>query len=330
MLSKPARPPLSRLQQSASLRPYILSPTSECVMKKLFQRLFAPLAALLAFAPAAGTAANAPQAARPALWAVSDADTTVYLFGTIHLLPENYQWRTAKLDQAMGGSQQLVVETIVDDKNPQKLFQAMASLAFSPGLPPLADRVPAAKRAALIEAVKKSGFPPLALDKMETWAAAFILLGNQYRDMGLKGQEGVEMVLRSAFTSQGKPVGELETNVEQLGFFDRLPETAQRQLLEGAIDQSDDTREEFNQMLAAWARGDVKGIAKSFNRDLAASPALEQALLTTRNANWKRWIEQRMGQPGAIMVAVGAGHLAGRDSVIDLLKRDGYRVTRVQ
>jgi uncharacterized protein YbaP (TraB family) len=300
------------------------------MMKKLFQRLFAPVAALLAFGSAPAAAETAPPAAHPALWAVSDADTTIYLFGTIHLLPDHYQWRTAKFDQAVGSSQQLVVETIVDEKNPQKLFQAMASMAFSPGLPPLADRVAPDKRAALAEAIRKSGFPPQALDKMETWAAAFILLGNQFRDMGLKGNEGVEIVLRNTFASEGKPIGELETNVEQLGFFDRLPEEAQRQLLEGAIDQSNETKVEFNQMLASWARGDVKGIARSFNHDLAGSPALQQALLKTRNANWSRWIERRMAQPGALMVAVGAGHLAGKDSVIDLLKRDGYRVKRLQ
>jgi uncharacterized protein YbaP (TraB family) len=165
---------------------------------------------------------------------------------------------------------------------------------------------------------------------METWAAAFILLGNQFRDMGLKGNEGVETVLRDTFTSEGKPIGELESNLEQLSFFDKLPENAQRQLLEGAIDQSSETRNQFNAMLNAWVHGDVKAIAQSFNRDLAASPELQQALLKTRNANWKKWIEQRMAQPGAIMVAVGAGHLAGKDSVIDLLQRDGYRVHRLQ
>jgi uncharacterized protein YbaP (TraB family) len=246
------------------------------------------------------------------------------------LLPENYQWRTPKIDEAVGGSQQLVVETIVDEKNPVKLMNALASLAFSPGLPPLADRVPPAKRAALIEAVKKSGLPPQALDRMETWAAAFILLGNQFKDLGLKGQEGVEIVLRNSFTSQGKPVGELETNLEQLSFFDKLPESAQRQLLEGSIDGGASMTQEFHDMLAAWARGDVKGIAKSFNRDLAGSPELSQALIKRRNANWSKWIEQRMTQPGAVMLAVGAGHLAGPDSVIDLLKRDGYRVRRLQ
>jgi uncharacterized protein YbaP (TraB family) len=296
------------------------------MMRKLLHRLFAPLAALLAFSPAGA----ATPAARPALWAVSDADTTIYLFGTIHLLPDNYAWRSPKIDQAVGGSQQLVVETIVDDKNPQKLFQALASLAFSPNLPPLAARVAPEKRAALTEAVRKSGLPPQALDRMETWAAAFILLGNQFKDLGLKGEHGVEMVLRNAFSGQGKPVGELESNVEQLGFFDKLPEAAQRELLEGAIDQSGDMKTEFHEMLSAWARGDVKGIAKTFNRDLAGSPDLQRSLIKTRNANWSRWIEQRMTKPGAIMVAVGAGHLAGPDSVVDLLKRDGYRVRRLQ
>jgi uncharacterized protein YbaP (TraB family) len=275
-----------------------------------------------------------PQAAEakgaPALWSVSDADTTVYLFGTIHLLPEKYAWRTAKFDQAVAGSNELVLETIVDDKNPMKLIGILTRLGFSNGLPPILERVPPAKRAALTAAMAKAGIPPAAFDKMETWAAAFMLLGNQYKDLGLKGDQGVEQVLRSSFTSQGKPVGELETNSQQLGYFDTLSETAQRSLLEGAIEHPANMRQEFDAMLAAWVHGDVQAIAKDFNRDLSASPELKAALLSRRNANWSRWIEQRMTRPGSVLIAVGAGHLAGRESVLELLKRDGYKVERVQ
>jgi len=264
------------------------------------------------------------------LWQVSDADTSVYLFGTIHLLPENYRWRSAAFDQALNGSQELVVETIVDEKNPAKMMAALTSLAFSPGLPPLSERVPPAKRAALAAAVKKSGLPPQAFDRMETWAAAFMLLGIQFRDLGLKGGEGVETVLRTDFTAKGKPIGELETNAEQLGFFDKLPEGAQRQLLEGAIETGNSAQAELNAMLASWVKGDVKAIAKAFNRDLASSPELSDALIKRRNANWKKWIEARLATPGTTFVAVGAGHLAGSSSVISMLERDGYKVRRVQ
>lgn len=299
------------------------------MLKSLLRRVAGGLglSILLGAAPAE---AKARPIARPALWVVADADTTIYLFGTIHLLPENYQWRTAKFEQAVAGSQQLVVETIVDDKNPTKLMSALTSLAFSKGLPPIAERVPPAKRPALEAAIKKSGMPRTVFDQMETWAAAFMLLGNQFKDMGLKGGEGVETVLRSTFTGQNKPIGELESNVEQLGFFDRLSEKAQRDLLEGAIEQGGDTSKEFGRMLAAWERGDVARIAATFDRDLSGSPELQQALIRQRNANWSRWIEQRMSQPGAVMIAVGAGHLAGKNSVIAMLKKDGYQVRRVQ
>ena len=299
------------------------------MLKRILQRGIAALGVSLLLGSVAAQA-KAPQAPRPALWAVADADTTVYLFGTIHLLPEKYHWRTPAFDQAVDGSQELVVETIVDEKNPQKMMSALAGLAFSKGLPPIADRVPPAKRPALEDAIRKSGIPRPAFDQMETWAAAFMLLGNQFKDVGLKGEEGVERVLRDNFSSKGKPVGELETNVEQLGFFDKLPESAQRDLLEGAIDQPANFKDEFDQMLGAWSRGDVSAIARSFNRDLSASPDLKEALIARRNANWSRWIEQRMAQPGAIMIAVGAGHLAGKDSVIDMLKKGGYHVRRLQ
>ncbi len=297
-------------------------------LKSVLRRIVAALG-ILAIGSAAA-AAPAPRAAHPALWAVSDADTTIYLFGTIHLLPTNYKWRTPKFDQAVAGSQQLVVETIVDENNPQEMMAALASLAFSPNLPPLAQRVPPEKRAALAVAVKKTGLPAQALDRMETWAAAFILLGNQFRDLGLKNGEGVETVLRNSFTSQGKSIGELETNKEQLAFFDKLPEQAQRQLLEGAIEDNKSMSGDFGQMLSAWARGDVNAIGRSFNRDLAASPELKQTLLEQRNANWSRWVGKRMASPGSVMVAVGAGHLAGNGSLVDLLKREGYKVRRVQ
>ncbi|MFL6765115.1 MAG: TraB/GumN family protein [Sphingomicrobium sp.] len=299
------------------------------LLKSVLRRVLPAFGISLAFGAAPATA-KASELARPALWEVSDPDTTIYLFGTIHLLPEKMEWRSPKLDQAVAGSQELVVETIVDEKNPLKLMSALASLGFANGLPPLVERVPAAKRPALLAAIKKSGFPPQALDRMKTWTASFILLGNKYKELGLKGQEGVEQVLRSSFSGAGKPIDELETNVEQLGFFDRLPEPAQRSLLEGAIDDSKATDAEFAGMLKAWSRGDVEGIARTFDRDLSGSPALQQALIRQRNANWSKWIEQRLAQPGAIMVAVGAGHLAGKDSVLELLKKDGYKVRRLQ
>lgn len=299
------------------------------MLTKLIKRGLAALGfASLAIAPTA--AAEARTSRGPALWQVSDKDTTIYLFGTIHLLPRESRWRTAKLDEAVQKSQTLVLETLIDTSNPQQLAGVMAALGFSSGLPPLANRVDPSKRAALEAAIAKTRIPRPMFDRMESWAAAFTLLGVQFQTLGVEGEQGVEAVLRKSFAASGKPVDQLETNQEQLSFFDRLPESAQRQLLEGAIENPQAMRTQFDGMLKSWLAGDVDDIGKTFNRDLQSSPELKAALLTRRNFNWSQWIERRMKQPGTVMVAVGAGHLAGEDSVQRYLQSRGYKVKRLQ
>jgi len=270
------------------------------------------------------------RASGPALWQVSDKDTTVYLFGTIHLLPQESRWRTPKFDQAVGKSQTLVVETLIDTANPQKLQALMSAMGFASGLPPIANRVDPSKRPLLEAAIAKTGIPRQTFDRMETWAAAFTLLSVQFQTIGIEGDQGVESVLRKSFADAGKSVGELESNQEQLSFFDRLPESAQRLLLEGAIENPAETRTTFSGMLKSWLSGDTNAIAATFNKDLQASPELKLALLTRRNFNWSQWIERRMQQPGTVLVAVGAGHLAGQQSVQSYLQSRGYKVKRVQ
>jgi uncharacterized protein YbaP (TraB family) len=114
---------------------------------------------MLGFAALATSAATSPAqtaTARPALWQVSDRDTTIYLFGTIHLLPKDYPWRTPRFDKALSRSQTLVVETIVDNKNPAALAAELARLGFRPGLPLITDRVSPAKRPLLETAIRSS------------------------------------------------------------------------------------------------------------------------------------------------------------------------------
>lgn len=287
-------------------------------------------AASCATAPQPVPAPTAASAPRPALWQVSDSDTTIYLFGTIHMLPKDSHWRTPALDTAIGNSQGLILETILDDKNPAEMAGVMASLGFSPGLPPILDRITPAKRPLLEAAIAKSGVPLEVFNRMETWAAAFSLIGLQLKSIGLEGGEGVETVLKSSFQSAGKAVGQLETNREQLGFFDTLPEKAQRALLEGTVDSPVDTGRHFQGMLNAWLRGDVEAIGRTFNEDLSASPELLDAIIRRRNLNWTQWIQRRMAEPGTILVAVGAGHLAGADSVQAHLQKRGLKVRRLQ
>jgi len=286
-------------------------------------RLLAPLF-LLAAAPAQ------PQA-HPALWKVSDADTNIYLFGTIHILPAGTNWMDPAIKQAVDSAQSLTLEAVLD-QDPTLVATVLMKLGTAKGLPPLAERVPPAKRAQLVAMVKASGFPPAFLDGMKSWAAAIMLTGAALKQIGVDAaaSPGVEPQLTALFRSADKPVDGLETAETQLGFFDRLPESAQRAFLVATLDDPAKAKADFAKMLGAWAKGDPAAIEKAFADDPEFTPALRDLLIRQRDRNWADAIAKRLDQPGTVFVAVGAGHLAGPDSVQKMLGEKGLKVVRVQ
>lgn len=290
---------------------------------------FALCGAALSLAGCTAAAVNEAPGARPALWKVADEDTTIYLFGTVHVLPAGLDWRTPALDRAIAASDTLVME-IIQPEDPSALAGLMAKLSVSPGLPPLAERVPEDKRAALQAAVAASGVPMAVLDRLETWAAALAILQASFTKLGLDPAKGAEKTLEASYKEAGKPLDALETAEYQLGLFDALPEESQRLLLLSAIDDHEMAKAQFQEMIDAWSKGDVDAIARTFDDETTLSPDLRAALMTNRNAAWADWLDKRMDAPGTVMVAVGAGHLAGQDSVQKMLEARGIKAQRVQ
>lgn len=267
--------------------------------------------------------------AKPGLWKVADEDTTVYLFGTIHMLPPDYKWRTKNFDKAVAQAQELVLEVVID-KDPAKTAEIVNRLGRSPGLPPLVDRVPSEKRGQLEALIAQTKLPADYLDGMETWAAATTLAATTLAQANIRASDGVETQLTGSFEGSGKPIAGLETTEQQLGYFDTLPEEVQRKFLTSVIDSSKDAEGEFRKMVSAWASGDTSKIAMTFDDEFQMTPELTDILLKKRNQNWVEWLKKRMDAPGTILVAVGAGHLAGPDSVQQMLKAEGMKVKRIQ
>lgn len=296
-----------------------------------YKTLALGLIALLGSCSTSGatSAASVPAEPRPALWKLADEDTTIYLFGTIHLLPQGMEWRTAVLDRALTEADTLAVEVVLPD-NPAEAAQVMMNLGMSPDLPPLRERVPADRRDELEALVTSSGLPAQVFDRMETWAAAITLASISLVKMGFDPNLGVENRLKADYSATNKPVIGLETAEEQFGFFDGLSEEAQRTFLVGTLDDPAKVRAQFEAMVRAWLSGDVDAIARTFNSEESLSAELREVLLRKRNAAWAEWVAERLEQPGTVLLAVGAGHLAGPDSVQKMLEAKGLRTKRLQ
>ena len=263
-----------------------------------------------------------PRIATPALWVVRDADTTIYLFGTVHMLPAKLDWLHGPVRQAFGRSDTLVTELVLPpDAELQALIRRLGGSTT-----PLPTRIGPAETARLARALASIGLDAHLLDRDEPWLAGMKLSVLPLQRLGYSDTAGPETVLAAA----GKPHFGLETAEDQFGAFDRLSERSQRRLLANAVTAVPDAGHAMEATIDAWARGDMAALARIADDETAGDAELETALVHTRNARWADWITQRMRRPGILFVAVGAGHLAGRDSLQAALAARGLRAERLQ
>lgn len=263
------------------------------------------------------------QDADPALWVVRDADTTIYLFGTVHMLKPGLGWFDEAVRAAFDKSDSLMLEVVLPGD------AEMAALVTELGTAAGPSALSAGETEKLHAAVSGLGMAPDALDRSEPWLAATLLASLPLRKLGYDPKDGAEAVLTDAARKAGKQVAGFESVREQLGYFDALSMPAQRALLAETIAALPEAGKSLGEAVAAWSAGDADRLAALVNDDVAASPEVAQALLFRRNARWAEWIAKRMAQPGTVFVAVGAGHLAGPGDVQDELAKRALKVERV-
>ena len=295
-------------------------------------RALVPALALATALPACAKPAAAPARARgdadPALWVVKDADTTVYLFGTIHVLKPGLTWFDEAVRQAFDRSDELKLEIVEPDG------AAMAGLIARQGMrqtgPTLTARLPATEQPKLAKYMGQIGLTPAAYDRMRPWLAASFLQVQSLARVGYDPANGPEQVLTAAAKTEGKPVSGLETVEQQIGFFAGLSDKAEVALLDETLDEMPTLQKSMGRMVDEWSAGKTDLIAKELNDGVTRSPELMRVLLVERNRRWADWIKARLAQPGTVFIAVGAGRLAGPASVQAELAKRGVRTMRIR
>lgn len=288
--------------------------------------LLAPILALalVSCSDASGGAADGPPP-NPLLYEIASADGAVegWMLGTIHALPSGTRWRTPAITNVVDKADLLVVEiggVEGRDEGPSIYF----SLAQSPGLPPIGQRLPPDLRPQLTALMERGDLTDDSFAAYETWAAAITLARV---DAAGDPANGVDRALIDDFSV--RPVRELEGMRAQLSIFDRLPEVQQRTMLAAVVRESEAARRDPERLMRAWAAGDAATIEASTRKGILADPALREALLTGRNRRWVAAIEPMLEQPSRPLIAVGTAHLVGPEGLAALLQAQGYVIRRI-
>jgi len=272
--------------------------------------------------------------ADPGLWTISDEDSTVYIFGTVHILPPELDWRSEAVTAALEDAEIVYFEADV--------LSAEAQIAMQTLVPQLGLNAPDVTLSSLISDEAKDHMATIAgrlgapadvlsaqMDPLKPWLASINLAVMQIQMAGYDPASGVEAQLTAAAQDAGKSFGYFETVEEQLRFFAEMPVEIQIADFEVGVRQMVEEPQLLTELVQDWAAGDMDALDDTFSGAMReSSPELFQRLLIDRNIAWIPQIEAALDGSDDALVAVGAGHLPGEQGVIALLEAEGYTVTR--
>jgi len=277
--------------------------------------------------------------AAPAIWKIDGPAGDIFLFGSIHILPKDLQWRRPELDAALQQAQRLVFEINMDDAmNPASTIGLVTQYGFLPPDKTLHRMLAPEHRKKLDEVAASLGVPPAGLARMRPWLAAITLTSLSLIKQTAKDDKpidpsamtgdlaGVDMQLWKWGKGAGKELGALETAEDQIRIFADLPEDQQIQLLVATIYDVSKPQEAIDRLFDAWKAGDTAALDRGMHGEMSKFPALQKAVFYDRHVKWLPQIERMMADGKTHVVIVGAGHLVGKDSIVAMLRAKGIRV----
>lgn len=267
---------------------------------------------------------------QPPMWVVSDADSEITLYPTLHILPTETQWKSDEMTKRLADAEEVWFEIMPGSENDPALQQAMISLGMAPGSS-LSAKLSEEETAALKTAIKPLepiGMTFPVIDQMRPWVVTTFVTVGALMEKGFDPNAGVEKQLEPLV--EGKTIRALETAEGQMRMLASMPEETQLEMLRQSLLEMDEGIEVLTELVADWAVGDVEDIEDELLDEMKSDmPEAYKILFTTRNENWVEQIEEEMKGSGTDFIAVGAGHLVGDDGVPAMLRARGYTVTRL-
>ncbi|MEE9913612.1 MAG: TraB/GumN family protein [Deltaproteobacteria bacterium] len=298
-----------------------LSRRKKGIVKRYFRKVL--LGLMLVFLPAAGAMAES------SVWVVKGVKATVYLAGSCHVLRASDYPLPDPFEKAYTAARQILFEAPPDELEGPAYVQKLMSIAVYTDGTTLKHHLTAAVYAKAEKFCRERNHPFEQYRLFRPWMLSMMLTMQELSRIGVEAEYGVDRFFHQKAIRDGKITGGLETVDEQVGFLMLLDGSMGNEQVSETIDDLLQLGNKIPEILNAWRKGDEAGIEAFSLRELKNYPQLYAALIVNRNRKWMKKIESLLAGGPDTMVIVGVAHLAGRDSVVDLLRRRGYQVVQM-
>lgn len=264
----------------------------------------------------------------PALFVARDADSTMYLYGTIHLRRPGGDWGGENAKAALASADELWTEMNMTPETDAEVQQLVLALGLSAERP-LSSRLTAKEYEQFSTVARTYGMAPEALNMMKPWLAALTLSMLPMMEAGYDPEAGVDEAVTTQ-AGEGVRRRAFETAAQQIGFFANLSDEAQMQFLRDAIAEAAEGPAALDELSIAWERGDLAALERLVIDEFKAeAPEVYDVIFTQRNRAWTQTLMAELEGEGVDFVAVGAGHMLGEDGLVAMLRARGVSVERV-
>ena len=279
--------------------------------------------------PVVQEAASTPTPVRPALFVARDADSAIFLFGTVHLRRPGSDWGGPAAQAALAEAEELWTEMDISTVAASDVQVLIFNTGMAPPDRPLSSWLNKAEREELAAALESLGASPEMFERMRPWLAAMMLSVMPMVRDGYDPDAGVDQAVTMA-AGDARPRA-FETAEQQINFFANLSDEAQREFLLDTIRSATGDSVEMDEMSEAWERGDLDTLeTMALDEFRVDYPELFGVLFTQRNHAWVEVLMLELDGSGVDFVAVGAAHLLGDGGLVELLRARGVSVDRVE
>jgi uncharacterized protein YbaP (TraB family) len=291
--------------------------------------LIAIFAAALGLMLNPAIAADGTRDSGPAIWRVQSRESTVYLFGSMHILPAGFSWTTPDIEQAMAKSDLFVFEVPVGDA---AIAQEQGFIRQNGILPPrqsLRALLTSNEFEVYSSVMRRAGLIEGQYERYRPWLAALVLGLAYLHPDNLTTLRGADDEIMAFARDQVRHVMYFETPVQQLQLLTNANDEAQLAGLKNLIEKLPSSHNLEQDLRDAWSHGDAEGLNSQLDTIFRDRPDAREFLVSRRNRVWLGTINPLLQRRGTTMITVGAAHMGGKNGLLEMICSEGYRVERL-
>jgi uncharacterized protein YbaP (TraB family) len=275
------------------------------------------------------SAGESPAQEKSFLWQLQSGKGDIYILGSIHFLKRQNYPLNPTIEKAFDSAKKLVFELDLKSADSGTVQRLTLEKGLHRDGKTLQQNVSAETYSLAAKRAQELGLDIHALSPLKPWMVALTMASLQLQKLGFDPNSGIDRYLAARATKAGKPIAGLETAAFQIGLMDQLSASDQESMLRQSLKEMDLLDKGLDQIVRAWAAGDVPALEQLLLKAMREYPAVHQKIVVDRNRRWLPEIERLIQEGESALVVVGAAHLVGKEGVIELLKARGYTLEQM-